>query len=1070
MGLAYLNVIVLLHAAFAGVFFFLNREQPSRFARLFSWSWAIEAVRAAILLPGVHDLAGAAHHWYALADVLCPIANWCLFAGCADLVAARLPRWLAPAYFWSSIPLVLLGRYGLPSFLEVWFGLPPGRGGFYGVLANMVVLFVPVAACRVAIMVWLFRLWRNTRLPGALLAAGFCVPYAVVAVAVPFQFYHGYNPDWLVFAWCARVLGFSIGLVLLMLSQQRAALRASEASLAEAQSIARIGRWEFDVPTGRFTWSAEMYRLKGRDPAAGPPGLAELLGAIHPDDQPALQSRAARVQAGGATQPAEFRIRRDDGGFRWIVCDAVSSFDAKGRLVRRSGTAQDITERKQAEIRIQHLNRVYALLSDVNQTIVRERDPEAMLSAACRIAVDTGRLRMAWIGLTDQAEGWLRIAAHAGADEEALKLLDALIGTRAQHCGCAFTQGAATTGDHRVCNDVARDPLAASWRAEALARNCRALASLPLKTEGTVIGTFNLYSDEAGFFDEEELRLLDELAMDISFALEVSRKESEHRLAEEALQQSEKRYRTLVQGIQAGVVVHGPDGRITACNVRATELLGLSESQMLGRVAVSGEWKRVRPDGSPLQTGEFPVNRSLATGRPVRNVVLGIHRPAQGDLIWALVNADPVFDPTGGILEVIVTFMDITEQRKLEEKLRQSQKMDAIGQLSGGVAHDFNNILTVIQGNISLLETDEACGPSQRESLAEIAQAAERAANLTRQLLTFSRRQAMQPRDLDLNEVVVNTTRMLQRILGEDIRMQVVYASKPLFFHADPSMMDQILLNLVVNSRDAMPTGGRLVIETGLVEIDEQTAAQNPQSRPGSFVCLSVSDSGGGIPADILPNIFEPFFTTKDVGKGTGLGLATVYGIVQQHQGWIGVASEPGHGTTFRIHFPKSARAADLAPGTAGNNPSRRGDETILVVEDEPSVRILVRNILSRLGYRILEASNGAGALDVWRRNRADIRLLLTDLVMPDGISGLDLAGQLLKENPDLKVVYTSGYSAEIASRGFPMDEGVNFIAKPYRPKTLGDTIRSALDGRSSKYDGTDRLIEPGASPALRRS
>ncbi len=389
------------------------------------------------------------------------------------------------------------------------------------------------------------------------------------------------------------------------------------------------------------------------------------------------------------------------------------------------------------------------------------------------------------------------------------------------------------------------------------------------------------------------------------------------------------------------------------------------------------------------------------------------------------------------------------KRKQLEEQFRQSQKMEGIGQLAGGVAHDFNNILAVIQMQSDLLKGSEGLSSEQSEFADEIGVTVERAAALTRQLLLFSRREVFQPRDLDLSETVTNTAKMLRRVLGENVQMQLKLASQPLFINADAGMMDQVLLNLSVNARDAMPNGGQLIIETSGVELDEFAAAQSAQARPGSFVCLSVSDSGCGIPPEILPKIFEPFFTTKEVGKGTGLGLATVFGIAQQHQGWVAVYSEVGHGTTFRIYLPRLARNAGLTTAQPKVTAKRGGDETILLVEDDPSLRVSVRKSLSQLGYRILEAPTGVKALEVWKQNSNEIRLLLTDLVMPDGMTGKDLAQRVLGENPSLKVIYMSGYSAEVVGKDFPLKEGDNFLTKPFQASKLARTIREKLDGKT---------------------
>jgi nitrogen-specific signal transduction histidine kinase/CheY-like chemotaxis protein len=390
---------------------------------------------------------------------------------------------------------------------------------------------------------------------------------------------------------------------------------------------------------------------------------------------------------------------------------------------------------------------------------------------------------------------------------------------------------------------------------------------------------------------------------------------------------------------------------------------------------------------------------------------------------------------------------DITEQRKLEDQFRQSQKMEAFGQLAGGVAHDFNNILAVIQLQAGLLKSGRNLSPEELNFAEDIGKAAERGANLTRQLLLFSRKQTLQPRNLELKELVANISRMLERTLGEHVQLQFKFSEEPLCIHADPGMIDQILLNLSVNARDAMPKGGGIIIETSAAEFDEASATQTPQARAGRFVCLSVTDSGCGIPPEVLPRIFEPFFTTKELGKGTGLGLATVFGIVQQHGGWINVYSEVGQGTTFRVYLPRLASTSDTKFLRRSRGPIRCGTETILLVEDEPTLRAPAVTTLSRLGYRVLEASSGNDALEVWKQHRGEIRLLLTDLIMPGGMTGRELAAQLLQQNPKLKVVYSSGYSVEIVGKDFSPKENVNFLTKPYEAEKLAQTIRNSLDG-----------------------
>jgi PAS domain S-box-containing protein len=403
-------------------------------------------------------------------------------------------------------------------------------------------------------------------------------------------------------------------------------------------------------------------------------------------------------------------------------------------------------------------------------------------------------------------------------------------------------------------------------------------------------------------------------------------------------------------------------------------------------------------------------------------------------------------DSTGKPARIRGIVMDITERKRLEEQLRQSQKMEAIGQLAGGVAHDFNNILTVIHGHASLMLEGKILSATSEKSVQQIVQAAERAASLTRQLLTFSRRQVMQPRQLDLNELVSNMTMMLGRILGEDIALQLQYWPQPASLRADQSMMEQVLLNLAVNARDAMPKGGQLAIRIAAVEISERRATWHPEARVGNFICLSVVDTGCGITPQNLRRIFEPFFTTKEIGKGTGLGLATVYGIVKQHQGWIEVESEVAKGSTFLVYLPASAAKGAPTPAAPAEPVVRGGKETILVVEDEAPLRTLVCDVLSGYGYDTLQAESGKRALEVWREHKSKVDLLLTDLIMPERLNGRELAEQLRTEIPELKVIFTSGYTSEIVGSDFTSQRGLKYLQKPYDPRRLALVVRECLD------------------------
>jgi PAS domain S-box-containing protein len=409
--------------------------------------------------------------------------------------------------------------------------------------------------------------------------------------------------------------------------------------------------------------------------------------------------------------------------------------------------------------------------------------------------------------------------------------------------------------------------------------------------------------------------------------------------------------------------------------------------------------------------------------------------------------SSPVRDKAGNSCGRIWTFRDITQSRQMEAQLRQSQKMEAIGQLAGGVAHDFNNILAALFMQTDLLEMVEQLPEEVRDGLKQLRQDAQRAAGLTRQLLLFSRRQVMQSSVLDLNEVVNNVAKMLQRIIGEDVRLELDLHAVPLLTHADAGMVEQVLMNLAVNARDAMPEGGRLRIETTEKIVTGEPADLCPDALPGRYVCFSVSDTGGGIPPEIMPRIFEPFFTTKEAGKGTGLGLATVFGIIKQHRGWIHVDNQPGRGVTFRIFLPAGSVAETKATQTSDKPSPRGGPETILLVEDEPRVRKSISTILKRNGYHVVAAANGSEALELWGVHHHEMALLLTDLVMPGGMKGHELARRLQSAESNLKVVYMSGYSAEIAGRDIELRSGENFLQKPFLSDHLLETIRRSLDG-----------------------
>ncbi|MDR3460193.1 MAG: PAS domain S-box protein [Verrucomicrobiae bacterium] len=515
---------------------------------------------------------------------------------------------------------------------------------------------------------------------------------------------------------------------------------------------------------------------------------------------------------------------------------------------------------------------------------------------------------------------------------------------------------------------------------------------------------------------------------------------SERHAAEMALRGSEALFRSVWENSVDGMRLTDENGNIVRVNGAYCRLVGIPQDKLQGRpfsivYAAGADWEQM------LQNHRQNFRSRLAEQKSERNYTLHDGRAVVFEMTDTFVESE-------GQPRLLSLFRDITLQKRLEEQLRQSQKMEAIGQLAGGVAHDFNNILTIILGHASLLAMTPL-EPKAMVSANQIKQASERAAGLTRQLLAFGRKQIVNPRPLDLNRVVGGMTEMLGRLLGEDIALQLNFSGEPAVVEADPTMLEQILLNLSVNSRDAMPRGGRLAIRISIREVDTAHIRKSVEASPGKFVCLSHTDTGGGIPPENLQRIFEPFFTTKELGKGTGLGLATVYGIVKQHKGWVEVESELGKGTTFNIFLPASSVAApEIEAATETQFRSMGGTETVLVVEDERDLREIVTRTLNRHGYRVFQAVDGNNALQIWSEYKNEIQLVFTDVIMPGGMNGRELAEKLWAEKPQLKVIFSTGYGADALGKGFKLDPELNYLQKPYLPHALARIVRRSLDSK----------------------
>lgn len=506
----------------------------------------------------------------------------------------------------------------------------------------------------------------------------------------------------------------------------------------------------------------------------------------------------------------------------------------------------------------------------------------------------------------------------------------------------------------------------------------------------------------------------------------------------ERLRESEEQFRAMFELASIGMaLVKIATGEFLRVNKKYCEITGYTREELLKmRVDdVTHPEDQERDRHAYRETVSMPGREYFVEKRYVRK---------DRAIAWVNISVTVVCDSDGVARTSLGAVEDVTSRKRLEEQYRQAQKMEAIGQLAGGVAHDFNNILAAMMMQLGLLESSPFLDEESRQGVAELTSHAQRAAGLTRQLLMFSRRSVMQARPLNLNHVVDNLLKMLGRIIGENIELEWRGASELPNAHADTGMMEQIIMNLVVNGRDAIRNSGRISITTAAVTLTEANAMGNPDAQAGEFVCLAVSDTGCGMDESILRHIFEPFFTTKEVGKGTGLGLATVYGIVKQHQGWVTVKSEVGRGSTFEVFIPSvsAMESRKIAKAPAGSIP--RDNKTILLVEDDGAVRATTSILLRRHGYKTLEATNGREAIEIWEKERERIHLLLTDMVMPNGISGLDIAKRFCADKPDLDVIVTSGYSADLVQNDLAA-LGIVFLPKPADAAALGAALQQAF-------------------------
>ena len=687
-----------------------------------------------------------------------------------------------------------------------------------------------------------------------------------------------------------------------------------------------------------------------------------------------------------------------------------------------SAFLRDISERRHTDQALAERTRVAELGAEIGAVLTKGSILSEALNGCCEALVRNLDAAFARIWTLNEPQQMLELQASAG-------LYTHLDGPHSRVAVGQYKIGLiASERLPHVTNSVVGDPRVGDqdW---AKREGMVAFAGYPLLVQGRVVGVVAMFARHpfTAFVSDALATVADSIAVAI-----------ERKRAEDALRESEHRARTLFETIHLIVLGLDPSGNVNYVNPFFLKLTGFSADEVTGR-----NWfDHFVPEGERLGAHDaFLGLLELDANTHYQNAIV-TKSGAERMIVWSnTVLRDPFGRATGSLS----IGEDITERAQLEMQLLQAQKMEAVGRLAGGVAHDFNNLLTAIFGYSDLLAEELAANSPALADLQEIRTAATRAAGLTRQLLAFSRQQVLQPVVLSINDVIENIESMLRRLLGEDIELETHLAPDVGNAKADPGQLEQVLMNLAVNSRDAMPTGGKLTVETANVTLSNDYAEAHRPVAPGDYVMLAVSDSGVGMDGAIKARLFEPFFTTKEVGRGTGLGLATVYGIVKQSGGHIWAYSEPGHGATFKVYLPRVQSPIEELKKEVPATGTLEGTETILLAEDEELLRPLARALLAKLGYRVLEASNAAAALELARTHPGEIHLLISDVVMP-GQSGLQLARQLAPGRPNMKVLFMSGYTDEAIVRHGLLDPGTNFLQKPFTPAMLAKKVREVLD------------------------
>ncbi|HEX5387444.1 MAG TPA: PAS domain S-box protein [Gemmatimonadales bacterium] len=817
-----------------------------------------------------------------------------------------------------------------------------------------------------------------------------------------------------------RLIAFAIRTAAIAIERERAelALRESAERLGLALEIGRLGSFDYEPATGALIFS-DTCRAQFGLAADAAVSLDLIVGMVHPDDREQMTGGVEAAFAGRGECESEYRIFRPDGNLHWIHARA-RVVEAAGKAPRLVGVKVNVTAQKRLELAQRRLlecsrgerSRFFpSLVCALAETL-------GVRAALVAEAVSGTPLRERVLALWD-----------AGAPAEPFEY--DVVGT--------VCQDVIAHGMQFVRSGVNERFPGSRWIAE---RGITAYMGTRLcASDGRVLGLLIAMHDRAIDETGRPEALLQLFAGHAEAELERVQREA-------ALAESEARLRAMAESSPLGIFVMDASGDCTYVNATYQRISGLTMDEARGK----GWSGAIHPDDRERVFGTW--YETAGRGQPFESE----HRfcPAGGETVWTRVNAAPIL--SGGALAGFVgTVEDITHRRHTEERLRQADRMEAVGQLAGGIAHEANNQMSVVLGCAEFLLSRDDLPEPVREEVEHMRKAAERTAGVTAQLLAFSRRQVLQPQTLDLVALVKGLAPILQRTLGEHAALVLELGGAPVAIKADPGRLEQVLLNLTLNARDAMaesPAEGRrhrLTIVAGAVELSAADVArmQGMRAPPGPYAALVVTDTGAGMEPETLSHAFEPFFTTKGVGHGSGLGLATVYGIVKQSGGYVSVCSEPGRGTTFAIYLPLTAEAAAPVPATAPAGPDHRGD-VALVVEDDPLVRQIVRRALAERGYAVLEAADGEAALELLRKRGDGVHVVVTDVAMP-GMSGRELAGRASSIAPAVPVLFMSGYAdADMAERGW-LDAGQPFLQKPFAPGELVRRVEELVTSRRSR-------------------